>query len=328
MSLSSLLEILADGEFHSGEELGACLGVSRTAVWKQLKKLQGLGIDHYSVKGRGYRIPGGLDLLDEEKLSAGLHGDVASKLQTISLQLSIDSTNLMAMQGVLEGKGQGYLYLAERQTAGKGRRGRSWVSPFARNLYFSLTWTFSQGAAALEGLSLAVGLAIARGLDDAGVAGVKLKWPNDVLCGDKKLAGILLEMTGDASGLCQVVIGVGINVSMPEADGELIDQPWTDLDRCLARSDSTAADRNQILAAILNQLVPLLGVFSEQGFAPFRQQWMTLDAFANKTVALQTQALQIKGVARGVNDAGALLLETDEGVRAFHGGELSLRAVG
>ncbi|MEH6627486.1 MAG: bifunctional biotin--[acetyl-CoA-carboxylase] ligase/biotin operon repressor BirA [Motiliproteus sp.] len=328
MSLKALLEVLADGEFHSGEELGACLGVSRTAVWKQLKKLKELGLDHYSVKGRGYRIPGGLDLLDEEKLSSYLQAEVAANLQAVDLQLSIESTNLMAMQGLQEGKGKGYLYLAEHQTAGKGRRGRGWVSPFSRNLYFSLTWTFSQGAAALEGLSLVVGLAIARGLADAGVAGVGLKWPNDLLYEGKKLAGILLEMTGDASGFCQVVIGVGVNVSMPDADGRLIDQPWTDLDRCLEGSVAPRMGRNQLLAAILNRLVPVMEMFSEQGFSPFRQQWMELDAFANQTVALQTHSLEIQGVARGVDGAGALLLETEEGIRAFHGGELSLRAVG
>ncbi|MCW8883946.1 MAG: bifunctional biotin--[acetyl-CoA-carboxylase] ligase/biotin operon repressor BirA, partial [Motiliproteus sp.] len=310
MSLNGLLEVLADGQFHSGEDLGARLGVSRSAVWKQLKKLQALGIDHYSVKGRGYRIPGGLNLLSVEKLSAELDARVAAKLHAIDLQLSVDSTNVMAMQGIQKGQNHGFLYLAERQTAGKGRRGRDWISPFSRNLYFSLTWSFTQGAAALEGLSLVVGLALARGLSSCGVEGVGLKWPNDLLSGDKKLAGILLEMTGDASGVCQVVIGVGVNVAMSESEGGAIDQPWTDVSSCLS-DGSGAVDRNRLLAAILNELVPALERFSEQGFAPFKESWMGLDGFANRRVRLQTSSQQFQGVAKGVDSSGALLLETE-----------------
>ncbi len=323
MSLERLLAVLADGQFHSGEELGERLGVSRSAVWKQLKKLEALGVDHYSVRGRGYRIPGGLNLLDSVQLGALLDSTVAARLQHIDLQLSSESTNATAMQGLQQGRGQGCLYLTERQTAGRGRRGRPWISPFARNLYFSLSWSFSEGAASLEGLSLAVGLAIVRGLEDMGLQGAGLKWPNDILYDGRKLAGILLEMTGDASGLCQVVIGVGINVSMPDEEAGQIDQPWTDVSRSLGRP----VDRNQLLAAVLNQLLPLLEQFSRQGFTPFREAWSARDAYADRQICLQTQTVRIEGVERGVDENGALLLETKEGVRAFHGGELSLRAM-
>ncbi len=321
MSLNQLLAILADGQFHSGEELGQRLGVSRSAVWKQLKKLQALELDHYSVKGRGYRIPGGLNLLNTELFRQQLLPAVAAALQSIDLQLSTDSTNRQAMAAIQQGKRHGALYLAERQTAGRGRRGRVWVSPFARNLYFSLTWTFTDGAAALEGLSLAVGLAIARGLEASGLSGVRLKWPNDVLLDGHKLAGILLEVTGDAAGLCQVVIGVGVNVSMPAGAAESIDQPWTDAERVLGQ----ALDRNRLLALIINQLLPMLEQFSKRGFAPFRDDWLCRDAFADQPICLQTQSLTIDGIERGVDDNGALLIETAQGLRAFHGGELSLR---
>ncbi|OMH39005.1 bifunctional biotin--[acetyl-CoA-carboxylase] ligase/biotin operon repressor BirA [Motiliproteus sp. MSK22-1] len=325
MSLQQLLEILSDGEFHSGEQLGSQMGVSRSAVWKQLKKLQEIGVDHYSVKGRGYRVPGGLDLLCTQRLASHLSGKAAAELQTVELQLSTGSTNALALDGVSQGRKQGNLYLAECQTAGRGRRGRSWVSPFARNLYFSLSWTFTEGAAALEGLSLAVGLAISKGLENYGVQDVTLKWPNDLLHDRKKLAGVLLEMTGDASGVCQVVIGAGINVSMSDNDADRIDQPWTDVKRAMSIPASESADRNYLLAEILNELIPALQRFSVQGFEPFRENWMKRDAFLGQKVVLQTQNQQLQGVEQGVDEKGALQLKTEDGIQAFHGGELSLR---
>ena len=325
MSLQQLIEILADGQFHSGEQLGSQMGISRSAVWKQLKKLQEIGVDHYSVKGRGYRVPGGLDLLCTEQLAKNLNADVAAALQSIELELSTGSTNAVALEGVSRGRKQGNLYLAESQTAGRGRRGRAWVSPFARNLYFSLSWTFTEGAAALEGLSLAVGLAISKGLENYGVQNAKLKWPNDLLHDGRKLAGVLLEMTGDASGDCQVVIGAGVNVSMSDNDADGIDQPWTDVKRAMGISSQQSADRNRLLAEILNELIPTLQLFSTQGFEPFQTEWMERDAFSNKKVILQTQNQQMEGVEQGVDENGALQLRIGQDIKTFHGGELSLR---
>jgi len=318
--MERLLRVLADGEFHSGAALGEHLGVSRTAVWKQLKKLAALGIELHSVKGRGYRIPAGLDLLDMAELRAALTPEVAAQLRQVSLVLSTASTSADALQAAQSGERQGCLYLAEQQTAGRGRRGRPWVSPFGRNLYFSLAWTFAGGAAALEGLSLVVGLAVRQGLLDCGVAGLQLKWPNDLLRDGRKLAGILLEMSGDASGLCQVVIGVGVNVTMPAAVAASIDQPWADL------SDGAAQlGRNRLLAAILNRLLPLLQRFSATGFAPFRAEWEACSAYAGKPVVLTTPRHRFTGICRGVDASGALLVEGADGVEAFHGGELSVR---
>lgn len=321
MAQEQLLAILADGAFHSGEELGERLGVSRAAIWKQLKKLDELGLRVHSVKGRGYRIPDGLDLLDLPTLKAQLDERARALLGPIRLELQTASTNRAALAAAQRGDAHGALFLAERQTAGRGRRGRQWVSPFGCNLYFSLVWTFAGGAAALEGLSLVVGCALRRGLADAGVEGVMLKWPNDLLHGDRKLAGILLEMTGDASGLCQVVIGAGINVRMPEEMAAAIDQPWTDI----ARVAPACGDRNRLLARVLDRLVEALTDFARQGFAPFRAEWQDCNAHRDRPVTLRTESLGVTGICRGVDASGALLLETDAGVRAFHGGELSLR---
>lgn len=320
MAIEELLAVLADGEFHSGEALGEQLGVSRAAIWKQLKKLEGLGVELHSVKGRGYRLPDGLVLLDEGAVRAALEAPVNQALVSIERALMLESTNATAMAATLAADRHGCLYIAEQQTAGRGRRGRAWVSPFGRNLYFSLCWTFAGGAAALEGLSLLVGLAVSEGLADLGVDDVQLKWPNDLLRGQRKLAGILLEMSGDASGQCQVVIGVGVNVAMPSGAAAEIDQPWCDLQDRLP-----GIDRNRLLAAVLNRLVPALQRFSQQGFEPFRRAWLARDAFADSAVVLVTPRLQVEGVCRGVDRSGALLLETAEGMQAFHGGEVSLR---
>ncbi len=323
MGLQALLGILADGEFHSGESLGEALGVSRAAVWKQLKKLDALGLDCHSIKGRGYRLPGGINLLDQVRFQSMLDAAVRSDLTAVELALSLPSTNGLAAEQAQQGDCHGHLYIAEQQTAGRGRRGRSWASPFARNLYFSLTWSFAGGAAALEGLSLVVGLAVLQGLAGEGVDGVQLKWPNDLLHQGNKLAGVLLEMSGDASGQCQVVIGVGVNVAMPGDAATDVTQPWTDLQRITGQS----LDRNRILASLLNALVPALRLFEQQGFAPFKPLWQQHNAHQGQQVRLATERFSQQGECLGVDGSGALLLQTAEGVKAFHGGELSLRSV-
>jgi BirA family biotin operon repressor/biotin-[acetyl-CoA-carboxylase] ligase len=323
MSKSVLLPLLADGEFQSGQELAKALGVSRTAVWKQINRLAAeSGIAIESVRGKGYRIPGGIDLLDADRVRTALSARASALLSRLDILDSVDSTNAEAMRQAERGASSGLVCTAEQQTAGRGRRGRHWVSPYASNLYVSLLWEFSQGAAALEGLSLAAGVAVARALRGAGVAGVQLKWPNDVLCGGAKLGGILLEMTGDAAGSCRVVIGVGLNVAMPPAAAAAIDQAWTDIRTVTA---DRHPGRNRLLAALLNELLPLVAGFEAQGFAPWRDEWQTLDAFAGKAVELNTGATQLSGVARGVDERGALQLETAAGVQAVYGGEISLR---
>ncbi|MEH6575573.1 MAG: bifunctional biotin--[acetyl-CoA-carboxylase] ligase/biotin operon repressor BirA [Amphritea sp.] len=318
--IDDLLNILADGRFHSGRELGEQLGVSRSAIWKQVHHIQESGIEVYSVKGRGYRIPGGLDLLSLENIEAQLSHAVKAQLQRITLEQSIPSTNAAAMQSIYE-HGHGSLYLAEQQTAGRGRRGRSWISPFASNLYFSMTWQFSRGAAALEGLSLAVGVALLRGLKELGLNEIEVKWPNDLLWRGRKLAGVLLEMSGDASGDCYVVIGIGVNVNMPRDQAASIDQPWVDLKQIVGQAPS----RNTLLAAMLNALMPVLEEFSEHGFEPFLDEWQQANAHADQQVSLHIGQRQVQGICRGVTEAGALLLEGAEGVDEYHGGEVSVR---
>jgi BirA family biotin operon repressor/biotin-[acetyl-CoA-carboxylase] ligase len=322
MPKTILLPLLADGEFRSGQDLADALGVSRTAVWKQLKKLGELGLQIESVKGRGYRIPGGIELLDDAKIRSSLRPEAARLLSALEILETVGSTNAEAMQRAEQGAAAGLVCTAEQQTAGRGRRGRQWVSPFASNLYLSLMWEFHQGAAALEGLSLAVGVAVARALGACGIGPVQLKWPNDVLFAGSKLGGILLEMTGDAAGACQVVVGVGLNVCMPQASAAAIDQAWTDIETI---TGGTHPGRNVLLAAMLNELLPLVAGFESQGFARWRQDWQALDAFSGARVVLNTGGAQVAGVARGVDERGALQLETTTGVQSVYGGEISMR---
>ena len=321
MGSQQLLDILADGKFHSGSELGERMGVSRSAIWKQIRKLESLGLEIYSVKGRGYRLPGGMEKLDEHLIGRGLDDSVAAQLRQLNLALTTDSTNQQALQACQSGDAHGALFVTEQQTAGRGRRGRAWVSPFGRNLYFSLVWRFETGAAAIEGLSLLVGLALAKAIENLSGVSPRLKWPNDLLSGGKKLAGILLEMAGDPSGDCQVVIGVGLNVNMPVPEAGAIDQPWVDLQQLVGKPLS----RNALFAQILNTLIPMLRQFAEHGFAPFREAWHRYHAYQDQPVQLLLGKRVESGRCLGVTDNGALRIETAEGEKQFHGGEVSLR---
>ncbi len=321
VSANDLVGLLADGEYHSGTSLGKSLGMSRAAVWKQLRKLEEEGLPLESVKGKGYRIVSGASLIRPAVVLTSLSDEVRQHISEIQHSLVTESTNTDAFQAVQRGNQHGLVVTAESQTAGRGRRGRSWVSPFASNLYFSCVWGFEGGAAALEGLSLVVGVSIAKALEQQGVTDVQLKWPNDVWVGGEKIAGILLEMSGDASGFCQVVIGVGLNVSMSSDKAEGIEQAWTSLAQHIG-----IVDRSRLFAVLLDQLVKDLLLFSVAGFsADFRAQWAKYDVCADKEVELTTLKASQHGVAKGVDESGALLLLVDDELIAVHAGEISLR---
>lgn len=318
---NGLIRLLADGEFHSGEEIGALLGVSRTAVWKQFKKLESLGLALESRKGRGYRVVDGLQLLDAAVITKALPESVAAALPVIDVFQQVDSTNSVAAKNAPRVPGHRYLCLAEQQTTGRGRRGRVWQSPFGRNVYLSLVWQFSSGAAALEGLSLSIGVAVVRTLGACGAANAQLKWPNDVLYGGRKIAGILLEMQGDPAGICQVIIGVGVNLDLRGAETAQILQPWIDLHTIVGR-----VDRNQFVASLVTHLYDVLEEFSVTGFARLRDEWSGLDAFLGQDVLVQLGEQSLLGRAVGVDESGGLKVNIDGVQRVFRGGEISLRS--
>ncbi len=315
-----LLSLLADGRFRSGESLGRELGLSRGAVWKQIQRLRDLGVECHSVKGKGYCLAAPLELLQPQSILASVDECARNLLPDIEIHQEIHSTNrhLMERLGALQ---CGHVCLAERQTAGRGRRGRPWVSPFGRNIYLSLYWQYSLSPPELSGLALAVGVAVAEALHTLGVEGAALKWPNDVLWRQRKLAGILLEMSGEAAGPYHVVVGIGLNVRMGAGPADEIDQPWSDITSALGREVS----RNQVAGILIGALLQTLERYQREGFQPFRQAWQRYDAYIGQEVSLQSPGETVSGVMRGVDASGALLLETANGLHTFHSGEVSLR---
>lgn len=315
----SLIRILADGGCHSGEEIGDHLNMSRAAVWKQLQKLDDFGLEVISLRGKGYRLSRKIDLLDQKLVYSALSSGVARNVEALDVLFAVDSTNDHALEKSLTlGASKAYVCFAEYQRKGRGRRGREWVSPLACNIYCSFAWQFEGGAAALEGLSLAVGVAVARVVEGLAVGSVTLKWPNDILLDGKKLGGILLEMTGDPAGRCQVVVGIGLNVGMPEK--QEIDQPWIALESLVA-----GVSRIQLATDVTGQIVSLLSSYANDGFAGYKAEWQALDAFLGQRVRVVSGSQETIGVACGVADNGALLLEVDGVQQSFYGGELSLR---
>lgn len=327
---NKILDILKDGEFHSGEALGETLGCSRTAIWKQLQKLEALGLVVETTKGTGYRIVGGVDLLCAKAITQALSTPAKEHLVKVEVFQNIDSTNKYARELAENSSASGSVVLAEQQSAGRGRRGKSWVSPFAANIYLSMVWDFEQGAQALEGLSLAIGVAVKRVLTAQGIDAVQLKWPNDIYVERKKLGGILLEMVGDPAGQCTVIVGIGLNVCMPAKSGGEIEQDWTDVTTELKRQNParSSPSRNALAAALISEILPLLSRFQSQGFAAYRDEWQAADAFYGLNAVISTPKQSIVGVVRGVDGNGALRLELESGkVESFIGGELSLRLV-
>ncbi len=310
----TLLNLLKDGRFHSGQDLGAALGVSRSAVWKQLQHLEAeLGLSIYKVRGRGYQLAAPLTLLDPLKL-AGMEAE-----WPITVFDSIDSTNAEALRAIGRSQSAPFLVLAERQDSGRGRRGRKWVSPFAENLYYSLVLRIDGGMRQLEGLSLVVGLAVMRTLRKLGVSGAGLKWPNDVLVGNKKIAGILLELVGDPADVCHVVLGIGINVNMQVA--EEVDQQWTSIQLESGKN----CDRNVLVVELSDQLQAYIQRQQIDGFSVLQAEWEENHLWQGRSVSLIAGVSQIDGVVLGIDNQGALRLRVNGVEKVFSGGELSLR---
>ena len=302
------------------------LGVSRTAIWKQLQKLESMGLQLESIKGRGYRFPRGFELLDDEHIRAGLDQSVREQLKALHVHQSLESTNKEAHELVQQqtDTAGGTVIMSEYQAMGRGRRGKNWVSPFAANLYLSMIWDFDQGASALQGLSLAIGVAVSRALKQLKVEGVQLKWPNDIYINNKKLGGILLEMVGDPAGQCTVIIGIGMNHCMPEQSGQEIDQAWTDL----SRVSSHPVSRNGLAALIVNHCFDVLDDYQQKGFASYQDEWQAIDALKDTQAVVSTVNQSTIGTPLGVDEFGALKMKLASGeIKTFIGGELSLRAL-
>ncbi|MBS0918566.1 bifunctional biotin--[acetyl-CoA-carboxylase] ligase/biotin operon repressor BirA [Providencia rettgeri] len=312
-----LIDILADAQVHSGEQLGEQLGMTRSAINKHIKTLRSWGLNIETIAGKGYKLPYQINLLSEEAIKKQID-DV-----NIIVEPVIDSTNQYMLERIAELK-SGDTCLAEYQSAGRGRRGRQWISPFGCNLYLSMYWRLEQGPAAAVGLSLVVGIVIAEVLNRISQEKVKVKWPNDLYMNDKKLAGILVELTGKTGDAAHIIIGVGINIGMNNNNIESsksITQEWSSL-----RDEVENIERNELSANIIKSLRESLVIFEHEGLKPFLERWFKLDNFLNRRVKLLIGNDIISGIERGVNDQGALLLQKDNGeIIPYIGGEISLR---
>ena len=315
---SALLLMLNDAEFHSGEDLADAFSLSRSAISNHIKALCELGIEIYSVKGRGYKLSFPIDLLNASLIAQYLP---ATKHHLLQVENLVTSTNDLVKQ-LQPSTEKGHIILAEAQSAGRGRRGRTWVSPFGSSLYMSMLWRFEQGYQAMSGLSLMIGVVLNNTLQQMGVKGCQLKWPNDVYFEGKKLAGILIEVEGQAGSSTSAIIGVGLNVNLPN-DVSGIDQAFTDLSHISVKKLS----RNELAARFIENLWKALPQFEAQGLHPFLNDWQTSDLFFNKPIKLLMGNKSVQGISKGIDASGALLLESAGTVTAYHGGEISVRSV-
>jgi len=315
---------LADGEFHSGEELAQALGVSRSAIWKAAHKLRALGSTLHAVRNRGYRLADAGEPLQAERIRDGIARSLLTRVRDLEVLWSVVSTNTLLLARGPPPLGESNVALAEFQSAGRGRHGRTWLAPPGGAVCLSLSWTFAQMPRDVGSLSLAIGVCVLRALRRLEVPELHLKWPNDVLLGDAKLGGILIELRAEAAGPACVVIGIGLNVALGRA---LITQIGA---TGLAAADLAAAGilrapRNAIAAYLIEACLAGLIDFEREGLRAFMDEWRRADALRGRPVTVLNGEERIRGVARGIDASGALLVDAPQGQRKFVSGEVSVR---
>ncbi len=321
----NILQLLKDGEFHSGESLGAQLNITRSAVWKAIQQLISLyQLNIQSISGRGYRIEGGLSLLDQDDILQHLPPTQHSQIHMTLLD-QIDSTNDYLLQ-IMRNPNQHDLpfsiAVAEQQTQGRGRLGRTWHSPYGHNIYYSFGYRFHKDGLELSGLSLATGIAILRTLTQLGIKNLGIKWPNDIYYQEKKLAGILIDLAGESHGQTNAVMGIGINTYLSHKTALLINQPVISLHDILGHF----IDRNQLIALLTQEMIIMIQQFDHSGLSQFIEEWNQYDCFKDKTVILYNTKQSVTGIMRGISPQGELMLEDEhQRITNYMSGELSLR---
>ncbi len=320
---------LSDGAFHSGEDLAATVGLTRARVSQLLKQAETAGLSLERVRGLGYRLTAAPDFLDADAVRLALR-DIAAKgsgypALDVEVVDQIGSTSTELLRRSQRKDIHGTVLAAEWQTAGRGRRGKPWAAVAGGSLTFSLGWQFEQGAGFLAGLSLAVGVSVVRALEAEGLAGVELKWPNDLIHKHLKVGGILVELNGDALGPSVVVVGVGLNVRLPAEIRRDIEQPVSDLTTVAGRG-APVIDRNHLLARVSLELASTLEAYARAGFPPFAAEWQRRHAYQGKPVKLLLpDGASVKGTVAGVDSTGALVLADGPRRARFLAGEISLR---
>lgn len=318
---ANLLSIISDGKLHSGEELASQQEISRAAIWKSIKHLQSLGVQIDAVHSKGYRLANQIELLSEKKIKQSLQPIAKGSCSSIELLFKTNSTNTFLFDQLARKDIHGNVVLAEYQSGGRGRRGNKWISPLASGLIFSVGWHFEVAPAALSLLSLYTGVAIARALKSAKINNLGLKWPNDVVVMNDKIAGILLEVRGEASGPVDVVIGVGINYDMDNNIKAGIEQPVTDI--CSHTSERLS--RNELAALLLSNIFEILESLDLNINSNLLDEWRSFDCYFDRQAKLILPNEEIEGVLKGVDNQGALLISVDGEVKSYTSGEISLR---
>ena len=322
ISNSDIFSMLADGKFHSGEELGSKFSVSRSAIWKKIKTLQELGVDIHCVKGKGYRVGYPVELLDREKIISLLDKDVMSLPAGVEIHTIIDSTNQYLLDHINDPAFHRYVTLAEYQTAGRGRRGNRWLSPFAAGITMSIAWHFDIPPEPVAGISLGAGVATMRLLQKLGIRNAGLKWPNDIYIAGRKLGGSLVELQAESEGPFNAVIGIGINYSFPVIEND-IEQPWIDIAGIL----QPLPPRNLVVAGLISEMFRLFTRAEKVGFSDVIEEWRRYDCMQGKEAALLLPGRQLYGLVLGIDNAGALLMSVNDKTEKFSSGEISLRVL-
>lgn len=316
-----IINALSSDNFISGQTLGQELDISRAAISKHIKALMEMGVDIYSVTGKGYKLSQPLNLLCQRKIVKAL--PKGAEMLDIEVHSLIDSTNSYLLRRLPNQLSQGQVCLAEFQSAGRGRRGRQWISPFGSQIYLSMYWYLEQGLSAAMGLSLVAALAVSDAIYESTNIKVQLKWPNDIYLDGVKLAGILIDLEGQALEPSHSVIGIGLNLNMPAKSAVKIDQKWTDLQSHF----KTVIDRNDLSAKLIHHLLKRLQQYQNEGLSTMLNEWHAQDFYLDKQVMLMTGERVTQGICRGVNNQGALMLEINGQIKPIYGGEVSLRGI-
>jgi len=318
-----LIAILANGQRYSGETLGAMLGISRSAVWKLVKKLASYGLDIEAVSGKGYRLVQSIELLEQQKIFSQLTHEVRTSIESLIIEPVLNSTNTTLRDLPISAQNtKANVCLAEYQTQGRGRRGRDWYAQFGQNICLSIRWHFATSWSHFEGLSLVVGILVSDVLKSLGMDGVGIKWPNDIYFARRKLAGILIEMSAEADGPGYVIIGIGLNFNMPSVDVSAIDQPWIDVVSILPEQNIS---RNTLVASLINTIIDVLRTGQPVRFSDYLEPWNRYDLAKNKSVTVKLGDRTLVGKALRVDETGALVVRVGQRIERFLSGDISLR---
>ena len=316
-NLVKISELLSDGQYHDGTSIGKKCGITRAAVWKVIKKFEEYGVEIQSVKGKGYLLEKRLILLDANKIKKNIKKsspviDVLEKVGSTNDYLKNDFDRDKAIK----------VCVAEIQTKGRGRLNRQWHSPFGQNIYFSLRYSFQRDMSELSGLSLITGLAVCNAIESiTHLDNLVVKWPNDILVDQQKIAGILIDINAESNGFCNAIIGIGINVNMQNALKKEIDQPWSSLQKITGQY----IDRNLLCAVLINSLMNFLERFSKSGLSDFISEWKEKDCLFGKSVAVMSGQKKVMGIGAGINAQGHLALKMpDKTEKTFSSGDTTL----